>query len=403
MYTSGGLKSPDNIFFECPECKSSLEISFQDFVVNTLPELLNLTSSQLKNSYDRGNVKYYAQEDIYAVLIRKKIGKIESGTMICLGNEINIVRGFPKIRRTLMLSPSLEEHFPREVAIEEKMNGYNVRIAQINDKIVSFTRGGYICPYTTKKANQIMDLTDFFHENSQMVICGEMVGTDNPYVSHYYPEIGKLGFRIFDIREKNTNLPLQIWAKRKLLDKYDLPSVHLFGVYQPDEAVDEVKRIIKKLGAENREGVIIKDYKMQITPLKYTSSQAHTSELEYAFSYPFDLGRAFFFSRVIREGFQSYEMRESEEEIQRRAQRIGESILYPMLDTIKLVSHYNTAAEEVVIEVESKEEAEKFIEHLHNLGVLASIKEYKDGKAVISRLHQSTSDKIRNYLDGGLY
>ena len=61
-----------------------------------------------------------------------------------------------------MLTPSLKIHFNNEVAVEEKMNGYNVRIAQINDEIIAFTRGGYVCPYTTKKASEIMNMIDFF-------------------------------------------------------------------------------------------------------------------------------------------------------------------------------------------------------------------------------------------------
>lgn len=82
------------------------------------------------------------------------------------------------------------------------MNGYNVRIASVDSKIVALTRGGYLCPFTTQKVQEFMDLDKFFKDNPNLVICGEMLGTANPYVSHYYPEIGELGFRIFDVREK---------------------------------------------------------------------------------------------------------------------------------------------------------------------------------------------------------
>jgi putative ATP-dependent DNA ligase len=403
MLISGGLKSPHKFFFECPSCESSTEISFYDFVKNELPKILQLTSEQLIGSLERGNIKFYSEFGVNAIQIRKKIGSIEAGTMVCLGDEINVIRGFPKIRRTLMLNPALENHFVYEVAIEEKMNGYNVRIAKINGKIISFTRGGYVCPYTTKKANELMDMDEFFHKNPQHVICGEMVGTENPYVSQYYPEIGKLGFRIFDIREKATNTPIPILKKIKLLKKYDLPYVRFFGIYKANEAAAEVLRIVENLGAEDREGVVIKDPMMKIHPLKYTSSQAHASELEYAFRFPFDLGRAFLFSRVIREGFQSFEMEESEEEIRLRAHRIGESIVCPMIKTIRIISQNKLAAEDMVIEVDSTEEAENFLRHLKDLGVIATLIEVKDGKAVIRRLHQSTSDKINNFLEGGFY
>jgi len=302
-----------------------------------------------------------------------------------------------------MLSPTIENHFKNRVVVEEKMNGYNVRISSIGDEIVALTRGGYICPYTTKKAVEIMDLSNFFDDNPDLVICGEMVGTDNPYVSHYYLEIGSLGFRVFDLRKKSSNEPLPLKEKYKLLQKYKLPSVRVLGTFNIGDAVEKIKEIVKKIGEENREGIVIKDPQMEISPLKYTSSKAHDNEIKYAFTYPFDFGRDFFFSRVIREGFQAFEMEESEEKLQERAKRLGESILYPMLDTIKNVSSGNIAGEDMVIDVENRKEAENFLRHLHDLGVYAILIEFKDNKAIIRRIYQSTTDKINNFLSGGLY
>ncbi|MEN6329935.1 MAG: RNA ligase [Methanobacteriaceae archaeon] len=402
MQSERGRKFPEQFFFEYSHDQGS-QISLKNFVELELPKILQLSSQQVKGSLKRGNIKFYSDYGLNAIQIRKSIGKIEAGTMVCLTRPIGVIRGFPKIKRTLMLEPVLKNHFNKEIALEEKMNGYNVRIARVNNRVMAFTRGGYICPYTTKKANQLMDMGEFFNQHPHLVICGEMVGTDNPYVSQYYPEIGKLGFRIFDVREKLTNNPLPILEKRKLLEEYGLPSVRLFGIYDVREAPGEILDIVRKLGEEDREGVVMKDPEMQIPPLKYTSSQAHASELEYAFSYPFDLGQAFFFSRVIREGFQSFEMGESDAEMKLRAERIGESILYPMLETIRLIAHDNVAAEDLVIEVDSPDEADDFVRYLRSLGVIAAVLEVKNGKAVIRRLHQSTSDKISNLLNGGLY
>lgn len=395
--------SRENFFFKCSSCGDGYEISLNDFIAKKLPEILDLDSHKLVESYKKGNLKFYQNHYINALQFRKTVGKIEAGTMICLCDDIHVIRGFPKIRRTLMLKEALKRHFNSEVAVEEKMNGYNVRIASLDGEILAFTRGGYICPYTTRKAPEILKLNDFFRDNPDLVICGEMVGTDNPYVSHYYPEIGKLGFRIFDIREKLTGKPLPIKKKRNILKKYELPPVKLFGVYTLDEAPSEILKLVKKLGEDNREGVVIKDPEMQIPPLKYTSSQAHDDELIYAFRFPFDLGKAFFFSRVIREGFQSYEMRESADEMEKRAQRLGEAILYPMIETIKHVSQSEVAGEDLIMDARNQQEVEEFIKHLRDLGVMAVVLKYEDGKAVIRRIHQSTTDKINNYLDGGLY
>lgn len=55
------------------------------------------------------------------------------------------------------------------------------------------------------------------------------------------------------------------------------------------------------------------------------------------------------------------------------------------------------------MDAQSLQEVEEFIGHLRDLGVMAVVLKYEDGKAVIRRIHQSTTDKINNYLDGGLY
>lgn len=375
----------------------------EDFLDEKLQEILEVKAEKLNQALEKGIIKFFNFKGIPALQFKKDVSHIEAGTIIYFKEKVEVIRGFPKIRRTLMLYPTLKNHFNDDLVVEEKMNGYNVRIASIGNEIVALTRRGYMCPYTTKKAVEIMDLNDFFHDNPDLVICGEMVGTDNPYVSHYYEEVGSLGFRVFDIREKVTNNPMPLQDKYEILKKYGLPCVRVLGRFKTEEAHQKIKEVIKEIGEANREGVVIKDPQMEIIPLKYTSSQAHDDEISYAFTYPFDFGKDFFFSRVIREGFQAFEMNESEEEMKKRAKRLGEAILYSMVGTIDNVSSGNIASEDMVIDVETEKEADEFLRHLHDLGVYALLIKFEDRKAVIRRVHQSTTDKINNFLNGGLY
>ncbi|AAB85710.1 conserved protein [Methanothermobacter thermautotrophicus str. Delta H] len=375
-----------------------------DIPFDLIQERTGVPSSRLKVAFARGSLRLLESAGMQALLFKKPLGDLEAGTVIYLGDETEVIRGFPKIRRTLLLSPTIQEHFRDRVAVEEKMNGYNVRIACLSSgETVALTRGGHVCPFTTRKAQELLDLSEFFREHPDLVICGEMIGRDNPYVSQDYPEVGPLGFRVFDLREKNTNRPLPVEERRALLDSYGLPNVRLFGVYPIEEAASEVADIIRALGMAGREGVVMKDPSMEVPPLKYTSSQAHARELAYAFSYPFDFGRPFFFSRVIREGFQAYELDESDDETRERARRLGEAIIYPMLERIKSISAGEAAYEDTVIDVEDREAAEEFIRHLVRLGVSATLADYRDGRATIRRFYQSTTDRINNYLKGGLY
>ena len=418
-----------NFFYSCLPCELESHVEIENFLEKKLQKVLGIKSEKLEESIKKGNTKFYFSMGVPTLLFKKETGKLESGTVVYLSDEIEVIRGFPKIKRTLLLFPAIINYFKDSVAVEEKMNGYNVRIASINTseifskgsdadygsshenfeiknnsrKIVALTRGGYVCPFTTKKAQELLNLDEFFLDHPDMVICGEMVGTHNPYVSQYYPEIGKLGFRIFDIRHKISNKPLSIENKRNMLKKYNLPPVRLFGVFNVKEAADQIMRIIKEIGSDEREGLVMKHPSMTISPLKYTSSQAHDREIKYAFNFPFDFGRAFFFSRVIREGFQAHEMDESPEELENRSKRLGESIILPMLEIIKQIKEGEPAVEDSIIEVDTLEEAEEFVRHLHNLGVSTMLLKYEDGNAVIRRIHNATTDKINNYIKGGLY
>lgn len=224
-----------------------------DIPFDLIQERTGIPSSRLKVAFARGSVRLLEARGPQAILFKKPLGDLEAGTVIYLGDETEVIRGFPKIRRTLLLSPTIREHFRDRVAVEEKMNGYNVRIARLSSgETVALTRGGHVCPFTTRKALEILDLDEFFREHPDLVVCGEMVGRDNPYVSHDYPEVGSLGFRVFDLREKNTNRPLPVEERRELLDSYGLPSVRLFGVYPTEDAAQKVADIIRAL--EGREG-----------------------------------------------------------------------------------------------------------------------------------------------------
>ncbi len=336
----------------------------------------------------------------------KPVSTVEGGTSVFL-EPFDIVRGFPKILRTLMLYPALGRHFSCDkVVVEEKMNGYNVRVALVGDALVGLTRSGFVCPYTTEKVNELIG-RDFFLDNPDLVLCGEMVGPDSPYVPKSFYGIESLEFFTFDIREKISGKPLPVMKRRALVEEYGIKSVMLFGEYSVDEAHIEIARIIKELGATMHEGVVIKDPRMIIPPIKYTTSESNCADLRYAFEFYNDLGRDFFFPRVCREAFQSVEWDESEDVRKKRCMQLGESILLPMIETIGKKRAGERIAEKVQLRVKDLKTAEEFKEHLKLLGVDAVFEkpEKKDNEYLVKirKLNQSTNDKTESILRGELW
>lgn len=74
----------------------------------------------------------------------KAVSGIEAGTVVF--EEDEIVYGYPKIRRAMMLSPAIKRCFPDGVLVEEKMNGHNVRVASVDGRIIALTRGASYAP-----------------------------------------------------------------------------------------------------------------------------------------------------------------------------------------------------------------------------------------------------------------
>jgi len=330
----------------------------------------------------------------------------EQGTVIILNDEPRVIRGYPKIKRALVLEPTIHRHFEfvSRIAVEEKMNGYNVRVCRIGERIVALTRGGLICPYTTHKADELLN-HEFFRDYPELVLCVEAVGPENPYVPKDVYGVRSLDFFVFDIMREDVRIPVR--EKIELCESYGIKTAPLLGYFSKEEAPEEIRRIVTDLGRRGREGVVIKDLEMLVEPLKYTSSESNCGDLRYAFRFYNDYGVHFFLSRVVREAFQSFEWKETQKERFERAQRIGRSILEPMLETIEEVSRRERTEERVTLRVKDPQVILEFQKHLRRLRIDASFEEMrKEGDEFVVemvRYHPSTADKTKAILEGGTW
>ena len=324
---------------------------------------------------------------------------VEKGTVLIAGT---VVRGFPKIPRCLVLDEGIPQHFNREIAVEEKLNGYNVRVARIEGDVLAFTRSGIVCPFTTHKVQALVDCDRFFEQHPDRMLCGEMVGPENPYTTADCYDVDSIAFRAFDIRDRESGESLPVEDRRAACEDLEVPQVDLFGVYEPAEAVEATPEIIDDLDSRGREGIVMKtvDGGQQ---LKYTTSAANQGDLAFAFSLPFDYGRDFSFRRLIREGFQSVEFADSEVERRQRAHGVGESLLVPMADAIEAVDEGERLGERHTVRAEPRV-VDALLDHFHEQSLSLDIEQDRriEGERVLtfSKRIQRSTDKIDSYLDG---
>ncbi len=334
----------------------------------------------------------------------KAVSGIDAGTVVFDDDEI--VYGYPKIRRAMMLAPAIKRHFSDGVLVEEKMNGHNVRVASVGGKMIALTRGGFICPYSTEVANDQIP-PELFKEDPDLVLCGEMVGPKNPYVPKEVYPAESMDFYLFDVSRKGKRDMEGSSKTHALAEEYGMRPVHLFGEFGLEEAAGEIKEIVKDLGARGREGVVIKDPANQTSPIKYTSSESNCKDLEFAFRYYNDYGQDFFFSRVVREGFQAAEWSEAEAGFEERCLRLGRSMLGPMRETVEAKIAGDLIVQEVEIKVTDLQTATDLEEHFRRMGVRAIFdppRACPGGHLVkIKRLVMSTNDKTESVIEGQLW
>jgi len=338
---------------------------------------------------------------------------VERGTAI-LGDAV--VRGFPSIPRVLVLDPGVPKFFDGPVTVEEKLNGYNVRVASVETDEwgtlgsdrgdpgpLAFTRSGHVCRYTTELVREQCDLASFFDDRPDLQICGELIGPENPYTTDDYEGVESAEFRVFDLRDRETGDPLPVQKRRDICETYGFEQVRSFGTDDPEPAVETVWDAIDELDDQGREGVVLTSADGQ-AQLKYTTSAIHRSDLEHAFALPFDYGRDFLFSRIIREVFQAVEREEDPEGVRERAQQLGESILVPAVETVRAVDRGDVVGDEHVVRGDPDVIAallSQFRDQGLDLDVLDDRRVDDERVVAFVKRASATRDKTEYYLQGG--
>jgi putative ATP-dependent DNA ligase len=344
----------------------------------------------------------YADGLEYQVLTDARHG-VERGTVVVEDADA-IVRGYPSIPRVLVLEAGVPSFFDADttVVVEEKLDGFNVRVADVGE-VLAFTRSGYVCPYTTARIRDRLDVSAFFADHPEWMLCAELVGPETPYTTHDYDGIDTNAVRVIDVRDCETGRPLSVDERDEVCETYEFPQPRRFGRWTPAEAPGEVRDAIAELDDAGREGVVMQSAD-GTSQLKYTTESQHHGALAYAFSLPFEYGRDFVFSRVIRDGFQAVEFDEDDDRLRERAHDLGESILYPMVETIQDVADGERVGERHTVRGDP-DSIDALFDHLRDQSLTLDVESDRreDGERVVTflKVAESTQSRIQYYLEGG--
>lgn len=371
--------------------------------VDLVAEALSTSREEVSRLLSSGHLRAMRYRDLSYYVLRRAYRGFEEGTSVIISSQGPVlVRGFPSIKRVLVLSLAVPRHFPGKVYVEEKMNGYNVRAVLVDGELYALTRGGYICPYTTVRLRRLYGekLTSLLEELGNYMVNGEVVGEENPYTRHRYPEAPLFDFFIFDIRSLSGNEPLPLEERYRLVEEHGLRGAPLLGVVDRED-VEAIKSIVARLDREDREGIVMKDPENRVTPLKYTTSSANLGDVEAGMRFFFDEGRSYLYSRILREAFRVYEMGGAEE----TAERLGRAIIEPLLASIEQVEEGGQLVEEFTLRFGSQEEAEEFLAFYESVGApLLYYRVVSSEDEVVVRVAKAkeTEDEFLRILETGI-
>lgn len=240
------------------------------------------------------------------------------------------VWAFPRVKRIYVLARGVQRFFKDSpFFVEEKLDGYNVRLAYVADRILALTRGGFVCPYTTEWAELWAEQTgmrQFFHTHPEMVLCGEALGDSpyNPQTPDHLPP--GLHFFLFDIATSaRTFVPAE--EKYLLAARFAIPTVPQLGRYDLSR-LDELRDLLLEINRRGGEGVVMKSPASD-RMVKFVTPLSDLADIRDHLCLFFDLDSGFFTNRLLRAALF---VQEFDLDRETYAQAIGQAVLDGLTD-----------------------------------------------------------------------
>lgn len=341
-------------------------------------------------------------EGVRYVRFRDSAKGFRRGTVVFENGEAVI--GFPHIKRVVQLENGIKRVFKNKpFYVEEKVDGYNVRVVKVGDKVLALTRGGFVCPFTTERIGDFLDF-EFFRDYPNLVLAGEMAGPESPYIVEGPPYVKEdIRFFLFDIQEKGTGKSLPVEERYKLAEEYGIPQVKRFGLFDRSR-LDDLYDLVEKLSEERREGVVMKTPDMKRIA-KYVTPYANINDIRIGSHVFFDLPHGYFMGRIKRLAFYLAEKHVKGEEFDEYAKALGKALLRPFVESIHEVAHGGEVEEVFTVRVKNISTAHKMVTHFERLGVKIHIEDIEDLKngywrITFKRVYPDATREMRELWNG---
>ncbi len=332
---------------------------------------------------DGGRVYYRFEKDAQ---------DLARGTVLC---EEGLLHEYPHLPRVLHLRRGLARAFgDAPFRLEEKVDGYNVRVARVGGEVLAFSRGGFVCPFATDRLADFPEVPRFVERHPRLVLCVEVAGPGNPYNLEHPPYVAAdVRAFAFDVMEVDTGRFLPPDEKDRLLASEGVPSLRTFGRFTAADA-DAVWRIVRDLDEAGCEGVVMKPDSAwgpgadaAAIPVKYVGFGACVRDLAVSANLLGAVPRAFIINRLVQAAFvldEQYGGRATDED----ALRLGRVLLEPIGRSVRDVEARGEVEERYVVRLREERSADRLVRHLDHSSATVQIK-------VLERVREPETGRVR--------
>ena len=262
-----------------------------------------------------------------------------------------VIPNFPHIKRIFSIESGFKHFKTGKAWIEEKVDGYNVRIINLDGRLVGFTRGGILCPFTYEKINENKNLVEFLEENKDLIVVGEVAGPENPYIKQSPKYVKKdVSLFVFDIMKNKKLLPIE--ERNDLVNRYELNHVREFGYLDLNGTKDIIYANYKDI-----EGIVLKSKDRKIA-LKYVFPDSDIEDIKDTIGLFPEVKSGYFIQRIVRSSMFLHENGIRKEEYY---VKIGESFIDEIYKTLDKISSNGEIFEDFTISVKDPKTADDLI------------------------------------------
>ncbi|MCG6862477.1 MAG: RNA ligase [Chromatiaceae bacterium] len=275
-----------------------------------------------------------------------------------------LVPGYPRIGRIFRLEQGLAQQFAGPFWVEEKVDGYNTRIFRAGDRVLALSRGGYVCPFSTDRVPDFLDLS-VFDEHPDLILCAELAGPENPYTEGGPSFVAEdVELFVFDMMRFGRPGFLSRRQAQAIYQRFAVPTPRFFGRFEPSQWRD-VRAIVEQLDTDGREGVVLKEDRPGGRRTKYVTAWSGVYDIAVRAADTVELPGDFFTGRILRMALYLDEVeRGLDADLERD---LGRAFLQGLTESVRRFKQDGHVFHDFRCRFRQKGNAEAFIAHLRGI------------------------------------